>query len=351
VLAVLAAAVAWLETRRRRLAWPLWSVAVAAPFLSRIDPELEQLQQMRARYAWVSLWISEWIGHYVFLWGVSIAALLRLRKVIPDGLRFFMAGLPLAGMLSLPVSCLLLDQWKWALMPKFQPARAVLFVSALAAVLAIVAGLRAARSKRFPEALMWGILAFAIPIQDRVSELLLPDLSDAIIRRRVAVTLVLAVLAAAVAWLETRRRRLAWPLWSVAVAAPFLFVGQVVNHTELDHPELRELSSWARVNTARDAVFLFPDAGKGRHPGLFRTRALRAVYVDWKGGGQVNMLKKFGQAWWNRWQETMAEPFDPDNLRRYKALWIDYVVVGPANRLPDREPVFDNGKYLAYRLR
>ena len=141
------------------------------PFLGVIDPELEQLQKMRAPYAWISTWFTEWIGQYLLLWGVSIAAVVRLRKSASFDLRLFLIGLPLVGMLSLPVSYLLLDEFKWALMPKFQPARAVLFVAIMAAVLAIMAALRAAQSRRIPEALLWGAVAFMIPIQARLSDL------------------------------------------------------------------------------------------------------------------------------------------------------------------------------------
>ena len=53
-------------------------------------------------------------------------------------------------------------------------------------------------------------------------------------------------------------------------------------------PELAQLSAWARASTPPDAVFLFPDVAHGLDPGIFRAEALRAVYVDWKSGGQAN---------------------------------------------------------------
>jgi hypothetical protein len=105
-------------------------------------------------------------------------------------------------------------------------------------------------------------------------------------------------------------------------------------HPHLHTPELAQLSAWARASTPRDAVFLFADAGKQLQPGIFRTEALRAVYVDWKGGGQVNYLADLGEQWWSRWQQAMAAPFDPPNVARYGALGIDYIVLSPRNRLP-----------------
>ncbi|MCW5978008.1 MAG: hypothetical protein KIT09_08010 [Bryobacteraceae bacterium] len=331
-----------------------FGVAESHPPLGRIDPDLEQLQRMRASYSWASAWVGDWIGHYLFVWAVSIAAFLRLRKQMPAGLQFFAAGLPLIGMLSMPASYLLLDRWKWALMPKFQPMRALLFVTAFAIVLAITAALKAASLRRLPEALLWGMFAFAAVIQPRVSMLLLPDLNDPLTRRRFALALVLAALAAAAAWLDERRPALSWPAWSAALVLPFFLLPYhakvVAAEPSIETPELRELCAWARSQTPRDAVFLFPDAGRGPHPGVFRSRALRAIYVDWKSGGQVNMVKEFAHEWWRRWQDTVAPGFKTEHLPRYKERGIRYVVVGPENKVKDRRPVFENRQFVVYDL-
>jgi hypothetical protein len=127
-------------------------------------------------------------------------------------------------------------------------------------------------------------------------------------------------------------------------------LGGVSTHPRLHTPELAQLSAWARASTPRDAVFLFADAGKQLQPGIFRSEALRAVYVDWKGGGQVNYLMDLGEQWWARWQQVLATPFDPRNVARYGPLGIDYIVLSPRSRLPDRAPVFENGGYLVYAL-
>jgi hypothetical protein len=97
-------------------------------------------------------------------------------------------------------------------------------------------------------------------------------------------------------------------------------------------------------------VFLFADAGQQLQPGIFRGEALRAVYVDWKGGGQINFLTDLGEQWWARWQQAMATPFDPRNVARYGPLGIDYIVLSPRNRLPGRAPVYENAAYLVYAL-
>ncbi len=328
-------------------------------WFARIDPDVIPIMKMRAPYTWVSLWIGDWIGHYLLLSAVIGAGLFRLRKDIPSPLCFFLAGLPLAGMLSLGASYLLLDVGHWSLMAKFQPARAVLFVPLAAVIVAATAALRAASTAggkpvaRLGESLGWGVLAFAIPVQARVSEILLPDLSDPAIGRRVALVLLLAAAAVTAAWGLPRWRKPGWAAWSAALVAPFLLVpyfGHVVTERNMHHPELDELSAWARANTAVDAVFLFPDAGRGHQPGIFRAQALRAVYVDWKSGGQVNMVEHFARQWWQRYRETMSGPFDPSAARRYGSLGIDYIVVQPPHRLPGRQPAFRNARYLVYRL-
>ena len=97
-------------------------------------------------------------------------------------------------------------------------------------------------------------------------------------------------------------------------------------------------------------MFLFPDADQDLEPGVFRAAALRAVYVDWKAGGQVNFFKDLGEEWWSRWQKTMAQPFDPHDLGRYQGLGIDYIVVGAKNKLAATPPAFENALFAAYRL-
>jgi hypothetical protein len=85
---------------------------------------------------------------------------------------------------------------------------------------------------------------------------------------------------------------------------------------------------------------------RSRH---FRAEALRAVYVEWKAGGQANYLKEFGGEWWSRWQQTMARGFSPADMAKYEALGIGYIVLPGKNRLP-QTPAFENAKYVAYAV-
>jgi hypothetical protein len=314
-------------------------------FFSRIAPSTEKLQRLRAPYSWISGWWRDWLPHYLVLYGASLAAYARLRKRAPLGLRFFLIGLPLAGILSLPVSYLLLEKVKWVLLPQVHPMRALLFVTVIAEFSAAAAGIVAAQSRRYLEAFAWFVLVYLVPLNTSVT--VMPSWN-----RALAATL-LAAGACLAAFAETRRFRWsAAALAGVTMAGFFLVptLGAVRMYPRLHTPELAQLSTWARASTPQGAVFLFADAGKQLQPGIFRSEALRAVYVDWKGGGQVNYFTDLGHQWWARWQQAMAAPFDPRNVARYGPLGIDYIVLSPRNRLPDRVPVFENTAYLAYAL-
>jgi hypothetical protein len=262
-------------------------------------------------------------------------------------------SLPLIGMLSFPASYLFYDVWKWALMAKFQPARALVWVSAAAVVLGVAACLDAARRGGRREAFAWGFFAFLIPVEPDVWNLLLPDPSSPLVFRRLAMVVLLALLLTLAGRLAARPSRAAAAVQLLALAAPFLalpYWGRVPTERNMHEPELRELSVWARHNTPRDAVFLFPGAGQSRQPGIFRGEALRAVYVDWKGGGQVNMVEDFARDWWQRWEAAMLRPFAPDNLEYYRTLGIDYLVLQPDQPPPGAAPLFANGRFRVYAI-
>ena len=122
------------------------------------------------------------------------------------------------------------------------------------------------------------------------------------------------------------------------------------NYPDLHTPEIADLSRWARDNTPRAAMFLFPDAGHQLYPGIFRVDASRAVYVDWKSGGQVNYLKDFAEEWRTRWEHRKSHRL---RRRRHPA------VSQPGRRLPGSaaehrlagiEPVYWNSQYAVYRI-
>ena len=314
----------------------------AQTFLGRIDPELERIQRLRAPYVWVSLWGPGWVCHYLFLWAASLVALWRVRKPASREACFFLAGLPLVGVLAMPASWLLLEKCKWILMPQIQTARAVLLITVLAGLLASAAAVNAGRQGRWWESASWFLIAFAIPINTLAGGPL------DILRELGWTAPACALLAALAVRAESSGRRWALPAWAAAVLVPFFLIAAV--HKAAAPPDdVAGLAAWARSATPRDAVFLFPDAARDLYPGVFRARSLRAVYVDWKGGGQVNFLGSFALEWWARWQRVGAGRFDPRQVAAYPGWGIDYFVLQRAHRLPGRATVFEDSEFLVYR--
>jgi hypothetical protein len=310
----------------------------AQTFFSRITPFQEQLQRMRTPYVWISDWPAGLIPHYLILSGILLAAFVRIRREISRELGIFLLGLSALGLVSVPLSWLLLERWRWALVPQIQPMRALLFVALFLQFLTSAAGVAALNRRRPWEAAGWFALAYLLPLD--------PVVTAPLPLSRVALVVALAALTVLAARIDFRL--------AVAVALAAFFatpvLGGVVNYPRLHTAELAKLSEWARRSTPQDSVFLFPDAGHTLDPGIFRSEALRAVYVDWKGGGQVNYLRDFGEQWWFRWEQTMANGFRPADFPKYGGLGIAYVVLQPQNRLP-RQPAFENAKYVAYSVR
>ena len=118
-----------------------------------------------------------------------------------------------------------------------------------------------------------------------------------------------------------------------------------IQHPSLETSDLDRLAGFAREHTAKNAMFLFPDAGHGLQPGIFRARALRSVYVDWKAGGQVNYYKSLADDWWGRWQQCNALVYRADLP---VPPVVDYVVLTKPRTLPGATPVYANGTFSLY---
>jgi hypothetical protein len=269
--------------------------------------------------------------HHLLILAILVAAFVRLRQAVDVELRVLLLGLGALGALTLPLSWLLLEQFHWGLVPQVQPMRALLFLTLGMQFLTAAAGARAVVARRPAEAAAWLACAYLLPLQ--------PLLTGPVVWSRFGLALGLAALTAlaGIRWAPT-----------IAVAAFFAIpvLGGVVNYPSLHTPDLAQLSAWARANTDRDAVFVFPGAGRSLAPGIFRSDAQRAVYVDWKGGGQVNYLKDLGEQWWFRWRQT--RDFQPANLPQYATSGISYVVLQAP--LP-RTAQFQNSSYVVYQLK
>jgi hypothetical protein len=94
-------------------------------------------------------------------------------------------------------------------------------------------------------------------------------------------------------------------------------------------------------------MFAFPDAGHALYPGIFRVRAKRSVYVDWKSGGQVNYYRSLADDWWSRWQQFQDRK--PD-FQQMASAGIDYAVMKSGDQLKGQQPIFQNDRFLVYRV-
>jgi len=287
-------------------------------FYGRLTAGEEQLQRMRAAYVWITAWPPAQIVHWLIVLAIAVCAA-RGRTIL--------IALAIVGVATLPLSYLLLDRAKWALIPQLQPMRALLFTALAMQFFAAVAAIK---SRRWWQSAAWFFAAYLLTVQ--------PVLTEPWAWKPVAVAAVLA--------LATALR----PLAALAAFVAIPLAAGVVNYPNLHTPDLAQLSAWAASSTTKDAVFLFPDARRNVDPGIFRAEARRAVYVDWKGGGQINYIKGFGEDWWFRWNQTMQARPSKALLPKYNGLGIEYIVVRPTNRLP-LPALYENPSYIVYSTR
>lgn len=269
------------------LALPQSGIAERQRLFAILTPEHASIQEVRASYVWVSAWFSQHVVFYIACLAIILAADRRLKAILPEQLRQIIFLMTAIGILTMPVSYLLLEKMHWALFPQLQPMRALLFPVQFAIILAAIA---------------------AVTVKPYAVRAL---------------------------WL------------AVVLVYPFLHGGQAPK--KIETPQLAELSAWARTHTDKDAVFLFPDAGRTSSPGIFRARALRSVYTDWKSGGQVNYFPQYAQEWWKRWNEAMIPPFSAERVPVLAAMGVNYLVL--TKPVLQETPVWSNSVYSVYQIR
>ena len=249
--------------------------------------------------------------HYAVLFAAALAGAYRINN---SKLRFILVGLPVLGVLSIAVSWLVVDYAKLLVGVEYQPARYVLYIPFCAALSCAIAGLLAAMASRPLQAAGFLLIPCIIPLETNLLEM-------------TAAHIVLCLLiAAGLALVRPDPVRLAPALLAFAL---YPTAGKIINYPNIHKPGLDELAQWASGNTPQNAVFQFADVRRGAEPGIFRARAQRAIFADWKAGGQVNFLPDFARVWADRWKRV--ERLQPVSV--YRDLNIDYVVFS-ANKAP-----------------
>jgi hypothetical protein len=316
-------------------------------FLGRLTQRMVELQHFRTRYSWVSLWAPRDIWSYLGICICAFWATSRFWSSLKREMRWFFIGLPLGGVLSVPLSYLLLEHWRLAIIPQYQPARALLFTVAIGSIACGIASVKAAVTKRVVEAAGWFLVVIAIPLNVRVFDLF--ALKDRLAFQVFGIWFGLAVLTALLTTFLNRN----WMRWT-ALAAPALAVfalpglAHVETFPKLDKKPVTELAVWAKENTWGSSMFLFPDAGHEPFPGIFRALSERALWVDWKSGGQVNYFQSFAEEWFPRFEQTMDGKFTAERLEGMLSLPIDYYVLDRKHSLAGVKPVFENRDYVVY---
>jgi hypothetical protein len=120
---------------------------------------------------------------------------------------------------------------KWALIPQFQPTRALLFVVVVALFSAAVAAMRAAARGGWVEAFAWLVIPYLLPVNTKIFAV--PGWN------RGAVVAGLAALAVAAAWAEARKFRWAPVALAAAMLAGYLAIplaAHVQNYPRLHTP-------------------------------------------------------------------------------------------------------------------
>jgi hypothetical protein len=318
--------------------------AETADLFHRLDASEAAFERRITPY----IFVSEWGPKILIELGVQCAiaglALWRLRARLDGVLRDFLAGLSLVGVLSIPVSYVVLELGGFA---QLQPSRAVLLPVLISGLLACACAVFAADRGAWIETLAW----VSVPIVEVTEPKLITFFVEA---RSIAWTAALLAAMLICFWLARRTRGATLVVAGLLPMVAFPALGLVDNPQRRFHwLEIEQVANWAHENTVEDAVFLFPDSGHNTLPGVFRARAERALYVDWKSRGQANYFPQFAVDWWKRWQDTREGQWivQEEDFSRLADLRVDYIVVRAEHALPRRNTEFRNSEYVVYRTR
>jgi hypothetical protein len=266
-------------------------------FFSQFSHEVDALEKFRTPEIWVGLWPRGAIYLYLAIFVIGVWATTRVWPLLNRQLRWMLAFMPCMALGALPFSYVLLQHHRWSAILRLQPAQTLVYLFVLAWLLCAVAAAQAVKQRAIPEALIW---------------------------------------------------------CAVCVLALGLNVGKL--QKQRTDPAVQELAVWAENNTWGSSMFLFPDAGQARYPGVFRAESRRSLWVDWESGRLMNYYTEMAGEWWTRWMNTVQAPLSGNHLEQMLSLPIDYYVfrrghVVGANTVKGwqgAKPVFSNKEFAVY---
>jgi len=309
---------------------------------ARLSARAAQLQQFRTPYAWLSPWRHD-IWHYLALAVFGTWAAARIWPLVNRQTRWLMAGMGLAGIVSVFCTYALSDYVRLAIAVAVQPSRILVFTVLFTAFACALAAVEAVKRRRHWEALGWFALVAALPLNARIFDFL------RIFQAGHAAPFVLCLaIAALLTWTARSKRLLPIAFLATIPALAVAIHAARLSPSDESRKSVTELAAWAEQNTWGGSLFLFPDAGRELYPGVFRARSRRALWVDWKSGMLAASFQPVALEWFDRWQESMEGGFSRERLERILALPIDYYVVKSAHRLPGMPTAFRNQEFYVY---
>lgn len=255
----------------------------------RISDSFARLQQYRTPAARVSLWAPRQIWLYLALWVCSVWATARVWALLNRQAKYFFVLFPIVGIFSVVISDLLLEHLRWKIVPQIQPARALLLTVLFALIACAVAGVQAAKARLWIESALWLAVVLALPVNTLLH----------------------------------------------AKASP-------------NRENILDVADWAEKSTWGSSMFLFPDAGRALYPGVFRVASRRALYVDWISGSLSTFFPELAKEWRERWEQTMAGEFTPEELEGMLQIPVDYFVLRRSHQLAGVKTAYSNTEFVVY---
>ena len=297
----------------------------AQPLLTRVSASLGLFQRTYMPQIYVSEWPAGevWQTLALFVFGLWAAA--RCWTLLTGCFRWLMIGTGICGVLSIPVSYLLLDQGRFAWAARTQPTRVLLYVVAGSGVLFGLAGMRAMLQRAVGESLGWFFLLFTLPASQGIFSLRLAQGALAL-----ALAALLTGLLLFLAAKPARFATLAAPVVAALALAhtPGLRAAPIPLRSTMP-----EMARWADSSTWGSSIFLFADAGRAGYPGVFRAQSRHGLWVDWDSARGVAFSETAAARWQERWSSTMQNGFTAAHLEGMLALPIDYYVLRAEHKL------------------
>jgi len=316
---------------------------------ARVSPQLAAFQRTYAPNLYVSSWPPGEMYQLLALYVFALWAAARTWPLLPRRFRWLVLGGGFCGLLSTPISYLLLDQNHFAWAARLRLPRTLLFTAAAAALLFGLAGMRAILHRHGWEALGWFTLLFTLPLSSGLFDFFRVTNEQRL--SQFAVACALAALLTGLLWGFASRSGAARFL---TLAAPVLASLALARLPGLRPPpapfrqSVAELAAWADGGTWGSSVFLFADADRAAYPGVFRALSRHALWADWKSREGVAYSEMAALRWQERWQQAMRNGFSTATLESILPLPIDYYVLRRQNQLLGARYAFLNRDFVVY---